>query len=147
MGADPFIGEITIFAGNFAPMGWLFCDGSELPIVQYQALYSLIGTYYGGNGTTTFKLPDLRGRVPMGYGNGPSLTPRQIGASGGAEKVAIAANEMPAHSHTVQTTLSGTVTARINASPEAGGARSPAERISRTTRGLSPGPLPPLPSR
>ena len=99
MGDQPYVGEIAMFAGNYAPVGWMFCDGSELPIRDYQALFSLLSTTYGGNGTTTFKLPDLRGRLPMGFGSAPGLTPRQIGASGGAEKVALGPNEMPVHNH------------------------------------------------
>ena len=68
---DPFLGEIKIFAGSFAPVNWLFCDGSVLDIAQYNALYALIGTTYGGNGSTTFAVPDLRGRLPIGLGTGP----------------------------------------------------------------------------
>jgi len=84
-GIDPFIGEIIMFGGNFAPRGWALCQGQLLPINQYSALFSLVGTYYGGDGRTTFGLPDLRGRVPMGVGNGPGLTPRSWGQKGGVE--------------------------------------------------------------
>jgi microcystin-dependent protein len=83
--ADPFIGEIIMFAGTFAPRGWAFCNGQILPISQNEALYSLLGTTYGGDGRTTFGLPDLRGRVPVGPGTGPGLTPRQLGWQGGTE--------------------------------------------------------------
>ena len=85
--AEPLIAEIILFAGNFAPRGWAFCDGQILPISQNQALFSLLGTIYGGDGRTTFGLPDLRGRVPMHPGSGPGLTPRNLGQKGGKEIV------------------------------------------------------------
>lgn len=103
---DPIIGQLMLVSFNYAPQGWMFCDGSLLPIAQYQALFSLLGTTYGGNGTTNFGLPDLRGRVPVGAmlsGGGNSLTPRQMGAVGGSETVALTTAEIPAHSHTVST--------------------------------------------
>jgi microcystin-dependent protein len=83
--ADPYIGEIVLFAGNFAPRGWAFCDGQLMQISQNQALFSLLGTTYGGDGRTTFALPDLRGRVPVHEGTGPGLTDRRLGTSGGSE--------------------------------------------------------------
>lgn len=86
-GIDPYIGEIAMFAGNFAPANWAFCDGSLLSIAQNTALFSLLGTIYGGDGETTFALPDLRGRVPVHHGNGPGLTNRPIGQKIGVEKV------------------------------------------------------------
>lgn len=82
---EDMIGVIKIFAGNFAPQGWLFCDGSLLPISQYQALYSLLGLTYGGDGRTTFGLPDLRGRVPIGIGEAPGLAPHSLGQKLGTE--------------------------------------------------------------
>lgn len=82
---EAFIGEIKLFAGNFAPQGYAICDGSLLPITQNMALFSILGTTYGGNGVSTFALPDLRGRVPMGVGQGPGLTYRQLGDKVGAE--------------------------------------------------------------
>lgn len=82
---DPFIGEIIMFAGNFAPVGWAFCNGQLLPIASNTALFSLLGTTYGGDGETTFALPDLRGRVPMHHGTGPGLTPRSLGENVGVE--------------------------------------------------------------
>lgn len=85
-GSEPFLGEIVMFGGNFAPRGWAFCDGRLLPISQNTALFSLLGTMYGGDGRTTFALPDLRGRAPIGIGSGPGLTPRAIGAKGGSER-------------------------------------------------------------
>ena len=84
---EPFIGQITIFAGNFAPKGWAMCDGRLLPISQYSALFSILGTTYGGDGRTTFALPDLRGRLPMHPGRGPGLTARKPGERGGTETV------------------------------------------------------------
>ena len=103
-GLEPFVGEIMLFAGNFAPQGWAFCDGQLLPIGPNQGLFSLLGTYYGGDGQTTFALPDLRGRVPMhtGSGPGPGLSPRSLGESGGAENVTLNAAQMPGHTHALQ---------------------------------------------
>jgi microcystin-dependent protein len=88
-GLDPFVGEIEMFAGNFAPIGWFTCDGQLIAIQQNTALFSILGTTFGGNGTTTFALPDLRGRVPMHMGQGPGLTPHVEGESGGSETVTI----------------------------------------------------------
>lgn len=99
--AQPYIGEIKMFAGNFAPSGWAKCEGQLLPIAQNQALFSLLGTTYGGNGQTNFALPDLRGRVPMHYGTGPGLTPRVQGESGGSESNTLTVAQMPSHSHGV----------------------------------------------
>ncbi|MGE0357584.1 MAG: phage tail protein [Burkholderiales bacterium] len=97
--ADPFIGEIRLFAGNFAPNGWAFCNGQVLPISENDALFSLLGTTYGGDGVTTFNLPDLRGRVPLHMGTGPGLSSRQIGQMAGAENVTLVSTQMPAHNH------------------------------------------------
>ncbi len=99
--SDPFIGQISMFAGNFAPRGWALCDGQLLPISQYSALFSILGTTYGGDGETTFALPDLRGRVPMHAGNGSGLTSRQLGQKFGSETNTLTVNQMPSHSHTV----------------------------------------------
>ncbi len=107
MGAEPFLGEITIFAGNFPPHGYAFCHGQLLPINQNQALFALLGTMYGGNGTTTFALPDLRGRVPMGAGQGPGLTARQEGETLGSERVELlttVVNSVQAEDATVTST-------------------------------------------
>jgi microcystin-dependent protein len=87
--ADPFLSQIQIFPYNFAPLGWAFCDGSLLPISQNQALFSLIGTFYGGNGTSNFALPDLRGRVPVSFGQGPGLSDYNVGQTGGTESTTI----------------------------------------------------------
>ena len=105
--SEPFIGQIMLFAGNFAPRGWAFCDGSLLGISQNTALFSILGTTYGGNGTTNFGLPDLRGRVPIGMGSGPGLTPRTQGEIAGEENHTLLAGEMPAHNHTVTVGVSG----------------------------------------
>ena len=98
---ETFLGEIRMFAGNFAPTGWAFCQGQLLPIAQNQALFSLLGTTYGGDGRTTFALPDLRGRVPVGFGQGPGLSNRVIGEQFGSELVTLNINQMPSHNHTV----------------------------------------------
>lgn len=102
MGGSPFIGGITMFAGNFAPRSFAFCDGQLLAISQNDALFSLLGTIYGGDGRTTFGLPDLRGRVPIHQGQGPGLTNRRIGQRGGAEIHTLSVNEMPSHTHHIQ---------------------------------------------
>ncbi len=101
---EAFIGEVRIFAGNYAPRGWALCDGQLLSISQNTALFSLLGTYYGGDGTTTFALPDLRGRVVVHPGNGPGLSNRQIGEKGGSETNTLTLNQIPAHSHTATAT-------------------------------------------
>jgi microcystin-dependent protein len=113
--SEPFVGEIRMFAGNFAPRGWAYCDGQLLAISQNDALFSLLGTIYGGDGRTTFGLPDLRGRIPIHAGSGPGLSPRSLGAKGGAENVTVTVNELPAHSHTLRvSTAAGTGSAPSN---------------------------------
>ena len=99
--ADPFVAEIRIFPFTFAPKGWAWCNGQVLPIVQNTALFALVGTTYGGDGTSTFALPDLQGRAPMHPGQGPGLSPRDLGEAGGTETVALLESEMPSHSHPV----------------------------------------------
>jgi microcystin-dependent protein len=96
---DPYLGEIMLFAGSYAPRGWAPCNGQLLPINQNQGLFSLLGTYYGGNGQTTFALPDLRGRAPIHVGQGPGLTDRTLGEQGGEETHLLTVEEMPAHTH------------------------------------------------
>lgn len=98
--SEPFVGEIRMFAGNFAPRGWAFCDGQLLAVSQNDALFSLYGTIYGGDGRTTFGLPDMRGRIPIHAGQGPGLSPRAIGSRAGAEQETVTVNELPTHSHT-----------------------------------------------
>lgn len=97
--SEPFIGEIMMMGANFCPRGWANTDGQLLPINQNQALFSLLGTMYGGDGRTTFGVPDLRGRVPLHTGSGPGLSPRSQGEKGGNERHALALNEMPPHQH------------------------------------------------
>ncbi len=98
---EAFIGSIVLFAGNYAPRNWAFCNGQLLSIAQNTALFSIIGTTYGGDGQTTFALPDLRGRVPLHFGSGPGLTPRSMGESAGYESVTLTQAQMPAHNHIV----------------------------------------------
>jgi len=100
--SEPFVGEIRMFGGNFAPRNWAFCDGQLLQISQNDALFSLLGTIYGGDGRTTFGLPDLRSRLPLHQGHGAGLTPRNIGSGGGTEQETLNPNEMPSHSHAFQ---------------------------------------------
>ncbi|MFP3917582.1 tail fiber protein [Lysinibacillus telephonicus] len=100
--ADAFTGEIRIFAGNFPPKDWAFCNGQLMSIQQNTALFSILGTQYGGDGKTTFALPNLMGAAPIGQGIGPGLTGRSIGAKVGTETVTLLESEMPAHSHTPQ---------------------------------------------
>lgn len=92
--AQPYVGEIRMFAGNFAPAGWMFCEGQLLPISEYETLFNLIGTTYGGDGQSTFALPDLRGRIPLHFGNGFTLA-----ETGGVETVTLTVAQIPAHSH------------------------------------------------
>lgn len=99
--ADPFVAEIRIFPFNFAPKGWAFCNGQLLPISQNTALFSLLGTTYGGDGKSTFALPNLQGRAPMHPGQGPGLSLHDLGESGGSEAVTLLESEIPAHSHTL----------------------------------------------
>jgi microcystin-dependent protein len=97
--ADPFVAEIRIFPFNFAPQGWAWCDGQLLPLSQNTALFSLLGTTYGGNGKSNFALPDLQGRAPMHPGQGPGLSLHDLGETGGSETVTLLESEIPAHSH------------------------------------------------
>lgn len=98
---DPYLGEIRIFAGTFAPVGWLLCNGQSLAIQEYSALFSVIGLQYGGDGVNTFMLPNLQGRVPIGMGTGPNLSPRQNGQSGGASSVTLTLAQLANHNHAV----------------------------------------------
>ncbi|TNE48587.1 MAG: phage tail protein [Deltaproteobacteria bacterium] len=102
MSSQPYLGQLMLFGGNFAPRGWAFCDGQLLPISQNSALFSLLGTIYGGDGRTTFALPDLRGRAPIHKGNGPGLSNYNIGAKAGTERITLNVNQLPSHSHTVR---------------------------------------------
>jgi microcystin-dependent protein len=103
--ADPFVAEIRIFPFNFAPKGWAWCDGQLLPLSQNTALFSLLGTTYGGDGKSTFALPDLQGRAPMHPGQGPGLSLHDLGETGGSETVSLLESEIPAHTHGLRASL------------------------------------------
>lgn len=120
----PYLGEVCAFAFNFCPHGFLAADGSLLPINQYEALFALLGTYYGGNGTTNFGLPDLRGRSSAGMGQGQGLTDIVLAETGGAETVSLGSVQMPAHTHPATTTV--TVHPRLNAVANPGNSQNPA---------------------
>ena len=136
---EPLIGEIIMFGGNFAPRSWAFCDGQLLAISQNTALFSILGTTYGGDGRTTFGLPDLRGRVAIHPGNGPGLTSRRLGEKGGREKVTLTTAQMPAHKHVgavkVSSADSDTSVATANASIGTPGA--PVGRVFTGTLGFN----------
>jgi microcystin-dependent protein len=108
--ADPFVAEIRIFTGNFAPIGWAMCNGQLIPISQNTALFSLLGTNFGGNGTTNFALPNLQGASPLGWGQGAGLSERNLGQSGGEKTVTLTQSQIPSHSHRVEGTV-GAITA------------------------------------
>jgi len=117
--SEAFLGEVRAFGFDFAPRGWARCDGQILPIAPNTALFSLLGTTYGGDGRTTFALPDLRGRVLVHAGAGPGLSPAIVGQRGGAEQVALTASQGPRHSHTVQASESATTNRPSGAVPGA----------------------------
>lgn len=112
--SEPYIGEIRIFGFNFAPRGWAFCDGQTIPISQNTALFSILGTVYGGNGTTTFQLPNLQDRAPMHWRDGPGLTPRTLGEVLGSPTVTLTNDQIPSHSHA----LFGAVVSPANAAQQ-----------------------------
>jgi microcystin-dependent protein len=122
---DPFVAEVRIFPFNFAPRGWAFCNGQLMPISQNTALFSLLGTTYGGDGRSTFGLPNLQGNAPMHPGQGPGLSLHDLGETGGFKYVTLLESEIPSHSHTIQVsslnsqslTPSGTATGRGNPTP------------------------------
>jgi microcystin-dependent protein len=111
--SEPFLGQIMLVPYNFAPRGWAFCNGQILPIAQNTALFSLLGTTYGGNGQTTFALPDLRGCVPISSGQGPGLSNYSLGERGGTETVTLTVNQMPTHNHLVNVNTDNGETGRI----------------------------------
>jgi microcystin-dependent protein len=119
----PYLGSIVIFAGNFAPRGWAYCDGQLLSISQNQALFSILGTTYGGDGRTTFALPDLRGRAAIHAGTGPGLTPRNLGSRSGTEWNYLTSNQLPSHTHSATVT---SITASLNVSSAAADHQTPA---------------------
>jgi microcystin-dependent protein len=106
--ADPYVGEIRLFAGTFAPVGWAFCAGQILPISENEPLFTLIGTTYGGDGQETFALPNLQGRVAIHAGQGSGLSTYQLGESGGSEQVTLTANQIPSHTHAAVAGATGT---------------------------------------
>lgn len=117
MSIDPILGSIGIFAGNFAPRGWAKCEGQLLPIASNSALFSLLGTTYGGDGRTTFALPDLRGRIPKGYGNGLGLAPVTLGEKGGKEHTVLSITNLPPHTHNTKVAVKngiGELTSPVN---------------------------------
>lgn len=150
--ATPFIAEIRMFGGNFAPRGFAFCNGQLLPLSQNTALFSLLGTTYGGNGTSNFALPDLQGRAAMGAGQGPGLSPRDLGETAGSPTVTLATNQMPAHIHSASAVGgSGNSASPVGAIWSASGSgRTPdtiyaatgGTQMSPTTLGLTGGNLP-----
>ena len=113
---NPFLGQILMFGGNFAPRGWAFCNGQLLSIAQNQALFSILGTIYGGDGRTSFGLPELRGRVPVhaGGSSGPGLTNRPLGSRGGSQTNTLFSSQLPSHNHGVQLTAEGNVATEAN---------------------------------
>src|SRR3954464_15160773 len=123
---DPFVAEIRIFPFNFAPKGWAWCDGQLLPLSQNTALFSLLGTTYGGDGKSNFALPDLQGRLPMHPGQGPGLSLHDLGETGGSETVSLLESEIPSNSHglfaTVENGTQGTLTTGITLATSVGGA-------------------------
>lgn len=131
-GADPFVGEICTFAFNFCPSDYLPADGRELPISENQALFSLIGNTFGGDGQTTFALPDLRGRVSVGSGIGNGLSEIIVGQTGGTEQVTLSANNMPSHSHDATTTAN--VTATLKGTSNASNSTSPTGNVLATQK-------------
>lgn len=140
--AQPYVGEIRMFAGNFAPAGWMFCEGQLLPISEYETLFNLIGTTYGGDGQSTFALPDLRGRLPIHIGNGFTLA-----ESGGVEEVTLTVSQIPAHSHPLlasqnsatNNTPSGNLTGQVGATQiyRTATATSPLSTLAMTSTGGS----------
>ncbi len=125
--ADPFVAEIRIFPFNFAPRGWSWCDGQLLPLSQNTALFSLLGTTYGGNGKSNFALPDLQGRAPMHPGQGPGLSLHDLGETGGSETVTLLESEIPAHSHAL----------RASSDPADVQQPSPARSLARSAPGFA----------
>lgn len=115
--SEPFLGEIRMFGGNFAPTGWQLCNGQLLAINQFAALFAILGTTYGGNGTSTFALPDFRGRVPLHQGSGPGLSTYVPGEQTGTQNVTLLSNNMPIHSHLVNCSSGGGATTPVGNFP------------------------------
>ena len=123
--SDPFIGQISMFAGNFAPRGWALCNGQMLSIAQNTALFAILGTTYGGNGQTTFALPNLQGRVPVHAGQSPGTSQYTLGEVSGTENVTLTISELPTHSHGVALSGTGNVSVALGASSANGNAPAP----------------------
>ncbi|MGO4620565.1 phage tail protein [Ensifer sp. 2YAB10] len=145
--STPYIGEIRMFGFPRVPTGWQACDGSLISIAQYEALYMLIGTTYGGDGQQTFRVPDLRGRVPMHWGTGPSLSPRVLGQIGGTENVTLTSAQLAAHSHTIFATTTTAEATSVGPTVEFGAVASDTFYATdvtglsgRTTSSASTGP-------
>ena len=111
--SNGFLGQINMFGGNFAPRGWAFCNGQQMPIAQNDALYSLIGTTYGGDGVTTFALPNLQSRLPVHFGTGPGLSNYQLGQAAGTPNVTLSMAQMPTHNHMIEATTAAATSLRI----------------------------------
>lgn len=135
---DPYIGEIRIFAGNYAPTDWHLCDGTALPVNSYEALFSLIGTSYGGDGVNTFKVPDLRGRLAISQGQGPGLSARPLAQQGGTEQAALDASSMTAHTHALNTAGANAGTA--TAGPGVTFANTDVQNTMYVNNGATPAP-------
>jgi microcystin-dependent protein len=136
MNMDPFIGEIRIIGFNYAPQGWALCNGQTMSISQYNALFALLGTTYGGNGTTTFNLPDLQGRVPLHAGSGAGLPVYVQGQKGGQTSVTLQTSNLPAHTHTIAPPVSnanGTSSSPVSAYPAVDASTTSVERATVTT--------------
>ncbi|PYP82433.1 MAG: phage tail protein [Candidatus Angelobacter sp. Gp1-AA117] len=140
--SNPFLAEIRIFTGNFAPKGWALCDGQLMPISQNTALFSLLGTTYGGDGKSNFALPNLQGCAPMQAGQGPGLSLRDLGETGGEQTVTLLQTEMPAHSHTCQAqSLSGGLPDPGNNVWSSGGKGRPASYAATSANNVQMSPL------
>lgn len=140
---DPFVAEIRIFPFNFAPKGWAWCDGQLLPLSQNTALFSLLGTTYGGNGKSNFALPDLQGRAPMHPGQGPGLSLHDLGETGGSETVSLLESEIPAHSHALRASAQDATTRIVTGQMPATGIGVSIYGPQPTTVSLSPNALAP----
>lgn len=148
--SDPFLGEIKMFGGNFAPRNYALCNGQLLPLAQNTALFALLGTNYGGDGRTNFALPNLQSRVPMHWGNGPGLTPRSIGEVGGEPNITLLISQMPAHNHSLNCNENGDGGPSPQSNTFTGGERggenayansspSPTVAMAQTTAGFTGG--------
>ncbi len=143
--ADPYIGEIRMFAGTFAPFSWEFCDGRQLPISQYEALFNLIGTTYGGDGQETFNLPNLCGRVPVHRGQGPGISQNyQLGEQFGVEEVTLTSQQIPTHLHALQASPAGGTTAQARGSMLASAPAAAAFIVEAPSSPLAPASVAPL---